>query len=247
MPEANARWTRWLAVSAAVVVARPRDQGVGAGRLRARRSPRGDALLQPGPHAQHGRGVQLPRRRRRLAALVLHRRHDRRLAVIVYMLSASTAARAGRRSRSRSCWAGRSATSGTASRSATWWISCRCTPRDTIGPRSTSPTPPSRWVSRSSSGTACAEASGRGPHERKSRERIAFFRRRRRSPPRQAARLLRRASTAPSRSSSARSSCTARRSTCATRSCTTSSWSTTCARRARCSSRSWPKCPPAAR
>ena len=79
---------RWLWLALAVIVARPGDQG--AAMLAAFRAGRGaaaDAVLQPRARVQHRRRVQLPRRRRRLAALAL--RGDRaspRACVIVWLL-----------------------------------------------------------------------------------------------------------------------------------------------------------------
>jgi hypothetical protein len=58
---------------------RPRHEGVDLARLRAGRGRHRDALLQPGARLQHGRRLQLPRRARRVAALVLHGGLDRRV------------------------------------------------------------------------------------------------------------------------------------------------------------------------
>ncbi len=61
--------------------ARPGDQGVGDRALPRRRGAAGDVVLQPRARVQHGRGVQLPGRRWRLAALVLRGDRRRRLRV----------------------------------------------------------------------------------------------------------------------------------------------------------------------
>ena len=65
---------RWFALAAAIVVADQLAKWAVLGLLRRPRAARGNhGLLQPGAGLQQGRGVQLPRRRARLADAAVHR------------------------------------------------------------------------------------------------------------------------------------------------------------------------------
>jgi signal peptidase II len=63
---------KWLGLALAIIVLRPPHQMVGLVHPRLPGIHPGAAVLLAGAGAQHRRGVQLPGRRRRLAALVLH-------------------------------------------------------------------------------------------------------------------------------------------------------------------------------
>ena len=142
-PEQAAGTTPWLWMAFALLVVMA-DQFLAGHRaqLRLRRIAPGDRLLQPGTGLQQGRGLQLPGRRRRLAALVLHR-PGRRGRPVHHLAAVPPHRPAAVLPAVSLILGGAVATWWTACSTAMWSTSSTSTQAATTGPPSTSPTAPS--------------------------------------------------------------------------------------------------------